>query len=155
MSNESRISCQVEPWSATFAEMEPLFPLHWQELALHRDKIKISMDEEIYAAAEKLGQIHLVTVRASKRLVGYGIAFVRTHMHYKDAGLMAYTDMYYILPEFRHGAGLLLFRELERSLRARGVKMFITSCKVHQDHSEFFERLGFTFSDKTFLKYLD
>lgn len=145
---------QVEPWSAMLPEAEGLFPLHWRELAVRQDKIKISIDRERYAILEQKNMLHVVTVRVDGRLVGYAVAFVLPHMHYKDAGDMAMTDMYFILPEFRRGAGLKLFLEFERSLKARGVVNAMTSCKVHSDNTEFLEGLGWQWTDKTFCKYL-
>jgi len=139
--------------------MEPLFPLHWRELAVNQHAVKIDLDREKYANLEKQDMLHVVTVRASfgtnpNKLVGYAIAFLMPHMHYKSSGPMAMTDMYFVLPEFRRGAGLKMFREYERSLRAKGILCAITSCKVHQDHQAFLEALGWTWTDKTFIKLL-
>lgn len=114
----------------------------------------MAVDEEKYSALDQRGMLHIVTVRSDARLVGYAIAFVMPHMHYKDAGDMAYTDMYFVLPDYRNGSGVKLFMELERSLRERGVVNVFTSCKVQQDHSLLFERLGWVWQDKTFSKYI-
>lgn len=151
---KTAIACQVERWRDVLAEMEPLFPLHWRELAVNQHAIKIDLDHEKYAALDDLGILHLVTARADGRLVGYAIAFLMPHPHYKSSGPMAMTDMYFLLPEFRHGAGVKLFRHFESSLRAKGIIQAITSCKRHQDHTRFLEALGWTWTDKTFVKLL-
>ena len=67
---------------------------------------------------------------------------------------MGLTDMYFVLPAYRKGTGLRLFIESERELRKRGIVKAITSCKVHEDHTEFLEALGWTLSDYTFCKIL-
>jgi hypothetical protein len=144
---------QVEPWSAMVEEAKQLFPLHWREIAVHQETIPMDMDEARYLALEAGGMLHVVTVRSGNRLVGYCIAFVLPHMHYKTT-LMGMVDMYFILPEFRRGAGARLFLELERSLKARGVVKAISSCKVHQDHTALFEALGWKWTDKTFCKVI-
>lgn len=148
------VRCRVERWPDALPEMERLFPLHWRELAVNQHAIKIDLDREKYANLDRQDMVHLVTARSGTCLIGYAIAFIMPHMHYKSAGPMAMTDMYFILPEFRHGAGVKLFREFERSLRARGIRQAITSCKLHQDHTQLFEKLGWTWTDKTFVKLL-
>lgn len=145
---------QVETWSAMVEEGKELFPLHWKEIAVFQDKYQMCMDYARYAALEQANMIHVITVRDGSKLVGYTICFVMPHMHYKDAGAMAYTDMYFILPEYRKGCGARMFMELARSLKERGVVNVMTSCKVHFDHTEMLEKLGWEWVDKTFWKYL-
>lgn len=151
----STIAYQLEPWAQFFADVQPIFPLHWAELALDQDKIQLGIDNERYLAMEKAGILHVLTMRSEKRLIGYYVAFILPHVHYKEAGLMAFTDIYFVLPEFRKGpTGAQLFLEAERTLKERGVKKAYLSCKVHLDHSRLFEALGWTFSDKSFTKYI-
>ena len=77
------------------------------------------------------------------------------HLHYKDAGIMASTDMYFMLPESRRGmTGFRFVEFIEKSLIARGCKKIYISCKVHQDLQAFWEALGYRFSDKMFTKLL-
>jgi methylase of polypeptide subunit release factors len=148
------ITYQVETWASMLPEASQIFPRHWEELALNQDKIKDDLDYERYALLAEKGNLHVVTARSNGILVGYAIFIIMTHGHYKSSGLMALSDMYYVLPEFRNGTGTRMFCEIERSLKEKGVILAMTSCKVHQDHSELFEKLGWQFSDKTFIKYL-
>lgn len=148
------ITIQVEKWADFGLDAEALFPLHWEELAMDKEVIKPDCDHEKYLNLDKLGMLHITTARQGKALVGYVVCFLMSHMHYKTAGLMALADMYFVLPEFRKGAGVRLFIEMERYLRALGVVRAHMSCKVHQDHTKLFERLGWTFTDKTFGKML-
>lgn len=149
------ITFQEESWKDFYPDGEKLFPLHWEELALNKDKIKQSVDHERYAQLDSMGMIYTITARKDGNLVGYAICFLITHMHYKDSGMMALADMYYILPEFRKGGcGARLFVEMENGLRKKGVVRAHMSCKVHQDHEALFARLGWEFTDKTFSKYI-
>lgn len=134
-------------------EARALFPIHWKELALFQDQIKIGLDEEKYNALEKCDILLTLTARADGRLVGYYTWFLMPHPHYRQY-LMGMTDMYFILPEFRRGAGAKLFIKSEQALRERGVIKAITSCKVEHDHTALLERLGWTLTDFTFCKYL-
>lgn len=145
---------QVEPWSSVVDELEELFPYHWKEIAVFQDEIALKCDRERYAALEEAGALIVITARADGKLVGYFVSFVLPHPHYQGSGLWAMTDMYYVLPEYRTGAGLKLFVAFEEMARAKGVTQAVTSCKVHQDHTELLEKLGWSWTDKTFQKHL-
>lgn len=154
LSANAAVAIETENWSDCVEEMELLFPAHWEELGRFKDKIPLKCDRARYAAIEKAGALLLITARAQHRLVGYFVAFLFPHMHYAGAGLWGLTDMYFVLPEFRQGAGLKLFRAFESELRKRGVIQAVTSCKLHEDHTELLEKLGWTWTDKTFQKHL-
>jgi len=145
---------QEEKFAPFFADGQSLFPLHHTELALNQDKIKMDLDSERYQRLEDAGMLFVLTVRCEGKLVGYLVAFPMTHMHYKSAGMMALTDMYFILPEHRKGIGAKLFTEFERRMKERGAVQIMTGCKRHQDHTRLLEALGWTNSDLTFLKVL-
>jgi Acetyltransferase (GNAT) family len=147
------IAVQVETWSQMLPEARPLFPLHWKELAVFQDHIKIDLDEAKYNALEQAGILLTLTARKDARLVGYFTWFLMPHPHYRQY-LMGMTDMYYVLPEFRRGAGAKLFIKSEAALRERGVIKAITSCKVEHDHTRLLERLGWILTDFTFCKLL-
>lgn len=147
------IKFAVEPFSEMYEEMRAyLLMKHWEELALDRDKISLSFNWDLYLAMEKSNSLHVLTVRDGARLVGYFVAFVFPHLHYAEAGIMAHTDVYYLLPEYRTGNGAKMFCELERTLIQRGVIKIYLSTKVHADHGALFERLGYKQSDKVYTK---
>ncbi len=155
LTGQAVVTFQLEPWEKFFADGQPLFPQHWREVAVDQDRIRLVLDNERYVQMEKAGILHVLTMRSEGGLVGYYVAFILSHVHYKEAGLMAFTDIYFVLPEFRKGpAGMALFIEAERTLKERGVKKAYLSCKVHMDHSKLFEALGWTFTDKSFTKYI-
>lgn len=151
-----RLTFQVEPISAVLRDAKELFPRQWQELGLDKDKISgIAPHEQRYLELEKLGILHPVTVRADGRMVGYYIAAICEHLHYQGAGLMAHTDLYYLLPEYRKGgcgAKMLIF--LEKTLKEKGVVKIYASTKVHADRGPLFEALGFKLTDRIFTKYI-
>jgi hypothetical protein len=150
----SKPQIKVEPWSSCVEEMEELFPLHWKELAVFQDKIALRCDRERYANLEKAGALLLITARIQQKLIGYFVGFMFPHPHYLGSGNWGMTDMYFVLPEYRKGTGLKLFIAFEEALRERGVVQAVTSCKVHEDHTEFLEKLGWKWTDKTFQKHL-
>lgn len=105
---------------------------------------------------EAKGILHILTVRDDGKMVGYYLAFVFPHVHYYSSGLMAFCDVYYLRPKYRRGStGAVLFAEAERTLKEKGVVKAYLSCKVHQDHTELFEALGWRKSDFCFCKLLE
>jgi hypothetical protein len=130
---------------------------HWEEIAIDRESIKLSLNVERYKCMDEGGILHILTARnGADLLVGYFMAFILPHIHYQEAGPMAFTDVYYLHPDYRDfSSGADLFIEAERTLADRGVTKAYLSCKVHQDNTPLFERLGWLLSDKTFTKLLN
>lgn len=146
----------VESFEKWHEDAEWMFQAHYEELSLDKEKVALSLHCERYLELERAGMLHIVTVRLEDRkMVGYYLAMILPHMHYKDAGDMAYTDMYFIHPEYRVGgigAKLMIF--VEETLRHRGVfKAYITT-KFKLDLSTMFEALGWKATDKVFTKLL-
>ena len=135
--------------------MRPLFAEHFAELGVNQHRLAAVADEIRYAELERFGILFVLTVRCAGELVGYFVGFTMPHLHYRGAGPWAMTDMYYVKPEHRNGAGLKLFRAFKQIARTRGCKFAVTSCKVHEDHSELFEKLGAKWTDKTFIFALE
>src|ERR1019366_1927498 len=91
----------VEPYAAVREAGEKgLFQKHWEDLAFDK-VIPWDMNHELYGVLEKGNMLHVVTARSAGVIVGYHLATICPHLHYKNAGEMCYEDMYYILPEFR------------------------------------------------------
>lgn len=144
-----------ENWASFSKDAISIFPIHWEELALDREKIPIGMDLGKYADLERNGVLNVVAVRDDGKLIGYHMALIVTHPHYKDAGLMATTDMFYILPEHRKaGVGAKLIMAAESSLRERGVVKAFIGTKLHQSHEKLLEALGWKPTDMVFSKLL-
>jgi GNAT superfamily N-acetyltransferase len=146
---------QVERWADFWRDCQELTPIHWAEAALDKDVIKLSILPENYAACDGKGILHIVTARYGPRMIGYFVANVVIHPHYREAGLMAFTDMYFVHPDFRRGGtGVKLILEVERTLKARGVVKIYLSTKVHEDKSAMLKALGYKPADLSFTKYL-
>lgn len=146
---------QVETWKDLRRDGESLFRVHWEDLAMDKSEIELSIDHARYDEMEAAKILHVLTARDDGKLVGYFVAFVLPHAHYNKAGLMAFTDFYYMSESARAGgAGAKLLIEAERTLRERGAVKAYLSCKVHQDHSPLFEKLGWRKTDFSFCKML-
>lgn len=150
----SALTFAVEDWFVCKSAMAWLFPLHWQEVANDKDKIKLNVWYAAYDEMAKIGQLHIVTVRDGERIVGYHWTIIRPHLHYADS-LTAYTDVYFLHEDYREGMnGVNLFKFVEASLRAKGVEKMYTASKVKLDKSAIFERLGWTLAETVYTKYI-
>jgi len=137
------ITAQAESFMTVRPELERLFPKHWEELALDKDKVPLDVDWPRYAQLERAGILLFITLRQNGRLVGYYMGFVMPHLHYKSTTTLA-MDIYWTHPDIRGGfAGRRLLRKVEEEARARGVKRMFAVSKDHKDSSRLFNALGF------------
>lgn len=150
------IRYEVEKWrDIQGQELEDLLQLHWEEIALNKDTIKLAIDYERYNTLDDAGAFHVVTVRDGTNLVGYHAAIISPHLHYKN-DLMAFSDVYFLRKDYRTGrTGIKLFQFVEQSLKARGVKKIIINTKKHLDMSKLFEYLKYHETEIIFTKVLN
>lgn len=151
------VTYQTEPWETYYRDVQPLWLAHWLEVGLDHAAIPLDPDVERYQAYADAGQLHILTMRDAGKLVGYHVALVSGHLHYKGT-LMAFTDLYYVAPTYRKGmAGVRLFREAERALRALGVRRIQTATKLHAhlNMSRLLTRLGYQHVEAAFHKRLE
>lgn len=142
---------QVEPIAVWEMECKDLVYAHWQELGLDLD-LEIAPDFEVMKTLEGLEMFKVVTVREDGKLVGYLLAIINKHLHYRNSARMLIVDAYYISPECRQGTGVKLIRFTESLAHELGAIKIYLSCKAHKDHSRLFQGLGYRLSDFAFVK---
>jgi GNAT superfamily N-acetyltransferase len=148
------ITYAVEQWPDVWREASALWQEHWEEIALNRDAIPLDPDIDALNAFHASGALHIVIARCDGAIIGYHASIVRPHIHYRRS-LSAFTDLYFIRKEHRRGmVGVNLFREVERSLRARGVQKMFTGTKLSLDMGRIFERLGWTETERLYTKFI-
>lgn len=136
------------------SELETLLPHHWEEIARDKETIKLDPDWPSYHLLERVGQFHAIVCRCEGKMVGYLVSFIRPHLHYRKS-LTAITDLYFILPEFRKGRiGIQLFKETEKTWKARGVQKAFIGTKVAKDMGRILKRLGWTHIEDLYAKVL-
>jgi GNAT superfamily N-acetyltransferase len=151
-----KVTFQVEQWSAALPQLRPLFSLLWADVAVDKDRFVAKCDESKYKILEDAGALHLCTMRNDGELVGYYAALILPNPHYFGQGLMVYTDMYYLLKEYRRGnLGLRFFAFCEQEWRKRGAVKAYSSHKLHRDRSKMFKTLGWKPTDMIYSKVLD
>lgn len=145
---------QVERWRDIKGEMLPLLKRHWREVALNHEAVPLDIDHEQYDALDESGALHILTVRRSGLLIGYHVAIVTPHLHYKST-LHGITDVYWIAPECRHGVtAMRMFQAVERELGKLGVRKLFTATKLHMDQGPLFERLGYKPVERLYAKLI-
>ncbi len=148
------ITFEIESFTDNLPELKTILPLHYEELALDKDKVPLSPQYDIYEARESLGELIFVTARDNGELIGYFIGFINPGLHYSTC-LTCIMDIFYIHPDHRgSNFGFKLFDFVEKELKRRGVDRWFVGSKCHLDASWLFERLGFERVEVTYSKYM-
>lgn len=148
------ITCQLENLTEKLEELKPLFPLHYEELALNKEQVPLSPQYDIYLKRDAMGEVVFIAMRELGELIGYFVGFVAPGLHYKTC-LTCTMDIFYVRPDKRNGsAGIRLFKSVEIELRKRGVQRWFVGSKCHKDASALFERLGFNRVEAFYSKWL-
>lgn len=146
------VTFELAPYSVLREEIKPLIVGHWEEIALDRSSIALDPDWDEYDAMAARGELHLLTARNDGELVGYYVGIVKPHLHYKSS-LTAYNDIIYIKPQYRQGmTGVRLFKEVERTLKERGVQRMYMNTKEHLNFGVILERLGYKKAETIYTK---
>lgn len=138
------ITCAVESFTERIDELKRIIPMHYEELALDKDKVPLSPQWDIYVEREKLGEVLFVVMREKGEMIGYFIGFIAPGLHYSTC-LTCIMDIFYIRPDKRGAAlpGVKLFRAVEDELKRRGVQRWYVGSKAKADASALFEFLKF------------
>lgn len=146
----AKVHYAVEHYREAIRDIKPLYNEHWSEVALDQDIIKLNPDYKKYRLLADQGLMHCVTAREAGRLIGYYLAFVYPHLHYKDS-ITAFTDIFFMTKERRKGwAGYYLLKTARDTLKARGVQRIVLPMKNHIDIGPLLKRLGFEWIERTY-----
>lgn len=144
----NNVTHMPEGWNS-FLELVPMWRKHWEEIAIHKDVIPLDPDIPEYQRMHAAGQLDVIVSRNEGRPVGYYISFVRPHLHYRTT-LHAFTDVYYVLPDFRKGrCGIRLIEAAMKHWRERGVKKAFSATKFALNMTPVFELLGWQSTENT------
>lgn len=148
------ISFQVENWLNVKDEASELWPLHWEEVGQNKVKMKLDPDIEKLDYLNSLGRLHIVIARDNGKLVGYHASVIDTLIHYKTI-LAAKGDLHWLHPDYRKGMiGIKLLKEVERTLKMRGVQVMADFTKLYADKGAVFEHLGYTPIERVYTKWI-
>lgn len=137
------ITAQVESFTERLDELKPLLPVHWEKLALDKDRVPLDPQYGIYIEREARGELLFITLRDAGRMVGYWIAFIAPGLHYRTC-LTATMDIWNVLPEYENGvAAMILIRAVEKEYGRRGVKRSFVGEKLHRPCGRLFKAFGY------------
>lgn len=124
-------------------EVEPLLQLHYEELTLNKDVVKLDPDWSRYAAMEHAGSFHIFTARDAGELVGYSAFFLASHIHYRSL-VVANNDVLYLHPDHRVGmTGIRLIRNSETGMKALGATKITWHAKYSNHLKQILIRMGY------------
>ncbi len=147
------ITACPEPFMAQVEELKPLLPLHWEELAIFKDRMPLDPQWNVYATLEAAGQLLYVPLRNTGSLIGYFIGVITPGLHYRQT-LTCKMDICFIVREHRGRAGTLLFDAVKAELLRRGVKLWWVGSKDHHPIEGFYEAFGFERQETYFTMWL-
>jgi hypothetical protein len=143
-----KLILQCEPVLEVRPEMEPLLEDHYQELTLHKEKIKLDPDWDLYDKLEKQKQFYLLTARDedTNQLIGYSAWFVKTHIHYKNT-IVASNDVLFLHKDHRQGmTGIRLIKYSEQEMKKYAHKI-TWHVKGEPDFRPILHRMGYIDED--------
>lgn len=148
------ITFQKELVYEVVGEVDGLLQLHYQELTLNKDRVKLNPRWDHYAALEQVNAFLIFTARDSGKLIGYSAFFVNRHMHYGDLVICS-NDVLFLHPDHRTGrTGIKLIRYCEEQAQARFKKNFSLTwhAKAGTTLAAILKRMGYTLQDLIFSK---
>lgn len=136
---------QQERIEELIPELLPLLELHYRELTLHQDVVKLAPKWADYITLDAMGRLAVLTAREdSGLLVGYNIFFINTHMHYADL-MVAVNDVFYIRGTNRPGPLALRFlRYTETALKGLGARKLAYHTKYGNNFARILRRMGYS-----------
>lgn len=148
------ITVMAENFAERLPELMPVLPLHYEELALNKDKVPLAPQYDVYLERDRRGELMFMVVRDAGELVGYFIGFVAPGLHYSTC-LTLIMDIFYVHPDHRgNSTGAKLFKAVEAEARRRGVQRMFVGSKCHLDASWLFDRLGYERCEVTYTHWL-
>lgn len=148
------ITSHVENFTSIMEEIKPLLSIHWDKLALNKDKVPLDPQYEIYGKREADGQSLCITLRDAGRLVGYWVGFIAPGLHYKTC-LTHTLDIWNLLPGYEDGrCALILMRAVEREIKRRGVNRSFIGEKLHRPTGKLFEAFGYVPVETYYSKWI-
>ena len=138
------ITAQVEDMTPeAIEELQDLLAVHYEELALDKDKVPLDPQYELYLKKQAEGTILYVTLRERGNLLGYFIGSVAPGAHYKTC-LTLIMDIFYVSPTHRgRRGGVILMNAVEKEAKRRGVQRWFMGHKTHMpDAGRLFKLFG-------------
>ena len=134
---------QQETLYGVFEEIEELIKLHYDEVALHKDFMKLDPDWPRYHALEQSEKLIMFTIRDEDKLIGYSAFFIDQHLHYKGSKI-AINDVVFLHPDYRNiSVGSALIKFCDEELSKMGETKITWHVKFSNDFRHILKALGY------------
>ena len=156
LSNKTGYSFKHEVFTwELYEEVKPLLKEHWEEVADDKDNIKLDPNKDYYFLMEESKSLHCLVCRDIKgKIKGYVVTFIINHPHYKN-NKFASIDILYLHPKNRKGMlGIKLIKKHEEMMKELNVDIIAYHFKPKKDFSNILERLGHSFFEISYRKYI-
>ncbi len=111
----------------------------------------MELDKEKFCALQEQGNLVFFAFRKSGKLVGYSFYLLMQSLF--GNALIAENWAFYLVPEERKGfTANNLLKEVEKLLAEKNVNLLMHRTRTDMDLSAFFERAGFKFQEKVYVK---
>jgi GNAT superfamily N-acetyltransferase len=128
-------------------QIKPLLELHYEEITLDKDVIKLKPNWERYLRLSHMDKLATLAAYDDDKLVGYSIFFLEEHIHYED-NIIARNDVLFLHPEYRKGmTGIKLIKASEDMLSNMGVSKIFWHIKYSRDFRSILYRMGYKDED--------
>lgn len=138
------ITFQQETLYEIVDQVECLLKMHYEEVALNRDFIKLDPMWKEYATLETMGRFIVYTARENGLLVGYSAFFINKHMHYSGT-TVAINDVLFLHPDHRKSTcGYRLIKFSDEMLTNRNdINKIAFHVKLSKDWRKVLHKLGY------------
>lgn len=137
------ITYQREALCTIAMDVDELLEMHYEELTLNKDRIRLAPIWSRYAALEAAEAFVAFTARKDGELIGYSAFFVNRHLHYEDI-VSAVNDVLFLHPDHRLGmTGVKLIKFSEQQLQSMGAHKVIWHAKHNTTLIPLLQRMGY------------
>lgn len=148
------ITCKIETMADCLEEMKTLFPRHWEELAMWKDRMPLAPQYDVYQRREDAGELVVSVLRDDGKIIGYWVTFITLGLHYGTT-VTATTDILWIDPDHRgHSGGVTMYNVMREELQRQGVKLWIAGSKNHKQIEWFLKMLDFSPFETYFCQWM-
>ena len=136
-------------------DIQDLLVLNYTEVELDQDIIKLNPDWDAYQQAENNNILKGFTARKKGKLIGYFVAMVVKHIHYKDR-IFAGNDVLFIHPDHRKGfSAMKLIKFAEKCLKEDGVSVLTINTKCNKPFDVLLNRMMYKQIENVYRKRLN
>ncbi len=132
----------------------PLFQEHVEELAVHKEVMKLKPNVAKYQFLEDSENLIALFVYKDEELIGYSVNFILDNIHYSDL-IYVQNDLIFIKKEYRGASiGSQLIKATEEEAFKEGADILLLHAKADTKLEEILPNWGYQVQDIIYSKVL-